>query len=112
MEMIIITFLILIVIVYYYFFISEGTLNLQLGRVSYDEMISNFSWTIHGGFYMPTECKPRESVAIIIPFRDREEHLRILLNNLHPVLYRQQLAYTIYIVEQVCTLTFLGIIIA
>lgn len=50
---------------------------------------------------MPTECKPRESVAIIIPFRGREEHLRILLNNLHPVLYRQQLEYTVYIVEQV-----------
>lgn len=64
-------------------------------------MKSNFSWLVNGGHYMPTECKPRESVAIIIPFRDREKHLRILLNNLHPVLYRQQLEYTVYIVEQV-----------
>lgn len=84
----------------------EGTLNLQLGSVSYDEMKSNFSWLVNGGHYMPTECKPRESVAIIIPFRDREKHLRILLNNLHPVLYRQQLEYTVYIVEQVDTKPF------
>lgn len=82
-------------------YIAEGTIYPQLDSVSFDEMISNFTWLIHGGLYMPTKCKPRESVAILIPFRDREEHLRILLNNLHPVLYRQQLKYTVYIVEQV-----------
>ena len=42
-------------------------------------------------------------VAILIPFRKREEHLQILLNNLHPFLFRQQLDYTVYVVEQVFT---------
>lgn len=82
-------------------YIAEGTIYPQLDSVSYEEMISKFTWLVHGGLYMPTKCKPRENVAILIPFRDRDEHLRILLNNLHPVLYRQQLEYTVYIVEQV-----------
>lgn len=84
----------------------EGTIYPQLDSVSYEEMISKFTWLVHGGLYMPTKCKPRENVAILIPFRDRDEHLRILLNNLHPVLYRQQLEYTVYIVEQVDTKPF------
>lgn len=78
-----------------------GTINPQLVNVSYNEMESNFTWLFHGGQYWPHKCRPRERVAIIIPFRDRDEHLRILLNNLHPILYRQQLEYTVYVVEQV-----------
>ena len=32
-------------------------------------------------------------VAILVPFRDRESHLRIFLLNLHPFLIRQNLDY-------------------
>ena len=53
-----------------------------------------------GGSYEPTECRPRHNVAIIVPFRDRDAHLKAFLANLHPFLQRQQLAYTIFIVEQ------------
>jgi hypothetical protein len=53
-----------------------------------------------GGSYEPTECHPRYNVAIIVPFRDREAHLKAFLANLHPFLQRQLLAYTIFIVEQ------------
>lgn len=43
-----------------------------------------------GGWFRPVECNAKDRVAIIIPFRDREEHLPILLKNLHPMLMRQQ----------------------
>ncbi|KAL8575362.1 hypothetical protein ACOMHN_048655 [Nucella lapillus] len=52
-----------------------------------------------GGHYQPAECKARHRVAIIIPYRNREEHLRVLLHNLHPMLKRQQLDYFILVVE-------------
>jgi hypothetical protein len=53
-----------------------------------------------GGRFRPKECIARHKVAIIIPYRDREEHLKILLRNIHPMLERQQLDYGIYVVEQ------------
>ena len=53
-----------------------------------------------GGGYMPSECKSAHHVAIIVPFRDREDHLQIFLHYLHPFLQRQQLNYRIFIVEQ------------
>ncbi|XP_078617408.1 uncharacterized protein LOC144885384 [Branchiostoma floridae x Branchiostoma japonicum] len=53
-----------------------------------------------GGRWNPPYCKSRHKVAIIVPYRDREQHLRIFLKHMHPVLRRQQLDYGIYIVEQ------------
>ena len=56
-----------------------------------------------GGTWQPTNCRARHRVAVIIPYRDREHHLIILLAHLHPMLQRQQLHYTIFVVEQVST---------
>ncbi|XP_066276627.1 uncharacterized protein [Branchiostoma lanceolatum] len=53
-----------------------------------------------GGRWNPPYCKSRHKVAIIVPYRDREQHLRIFLKHMHPLLKRQQLDYGIYIVEQ------------
>ncbi|KAK2173092.1 hypothetical protein NP493_906g00047 [Ridgeia piscesae] len=53
-----------------------------------------------GGRWRPGACTARQRIAIVIPFRDRDEHLRILLQNLHPVLQRQQLEYQVFVVEQ------------
>jgi len=54
-----------------------------------------------GGSWTPESCVPRHRVAVIIPFRDRQLHLRTLLTILHPMLQRQMLQYTIFVVEQV-----------
>ena len=54
-----------------------------------------------GGRFRPPDCIARNKVALIIPYRDREEHLRIFLHNLHPILQRQQLDYGIYVIEEV-----------
>ncbi|XP_031635475.1 beta-1,4-galactosyltransferase 4-like [Contarinia nasturtii] len=53
-----------------------------------------------GGFYSPSKCKARQSVAIIVPYRNRPEELAIFLKNIHPFLQKQQLEYGIFIVEQ------------
>ena len=39
-------------------------------------------------------------VAIIVPYRDRELHLRTFLLNIHSFLSRQMLDYGVFIVEQ------------
>lgn len=54
-----------------------------------------------GGWWRPPQCHYRHHVAIIIPYRDREHHLLVLLAHLHPLLQRQQLYYRIFVVEQV-----------
>ena len=40
------------------------------------------------------------AVAIIIPYRDRESHLRVLLRHLHPILMRQNIFYRIFLTSQ------------
>lgn len=80
---------------------TVGPITPNLTDTSYKDLESRFTWLQIGGHHTPTGCKPREQVAVLIPFRNRGSHLRILLNNLHPILYRQQLGYTIYVLKQV-----------
>jgi len=54
-----------------------------------------------GGSWEPASCIARHRVAVIVPFRDREEHLQAFLNILHPMLQRQLLQYTVFVAEQV-----------
>ncbi|KAL0993973.1 hypothetical protein UPYG_G00116290 [Umbra pygmaea] len=58
------------------------------------------------GQYQPPDCLARQSVAILIPHRNREKHLRYLLHHLHPFLQRQQLHYGIYVIHQAGEVTF------
>ena len=54
-----------------------------------------------GGHFRPQNCTARQRVAIIIPYRQRENHLKVFLHNMHPMLQRQQADYTIFVIEQV-----------
>ena len=54
-----------------------------------------------GGSWRPNNCSSRHRIAIVVPYRDREQHLRVFLRYMHPFLQRQMLDYTIYVVEQV-----------
>ena len=74
-------------------FVNEDPLMMKL--------VKDLSYTVKtGGKYEPTECRTRYNLAIVVPFRDREAHLMAFLANFHPFPQRQQLAYTIFIVEQ------------
>lgn len=53
-----------------------------------------------GGAFDPPDCQSIDHVAIIIPFRDRYEHLSIFLRNMHPFLMNQNISYRIFVVEQ------------
>ena len=53
------------------------------------------------GHYRPVTCIPRQKVAIIIPYRDREKGLHTFLNNVVPRIRRQNIEFGIYVVEQV-----------
>ena len=60
----------------------------------------------YGGSFSNPDCKARHRVAIIIPFANRDVHLRKLLDILHPMLQRQQLNYGIFVIEQLGNLEF------
>jgi hypothetical protein len=84
-----------------------GSLNVTVNLNTVGELELQHDELDAGGTWFPRHCSPRHRVAVVIPFRDREEHLRMLLSVLHPMLQRQLLHYTIFVVEQVRVLDFL-----
>lgn len=65
------------------------------------EQVESENREVVEGQYNPSDCTARQSVAILIPHRNREKHLLYLLYHLHPFLQRQQLHYAIYVIHQV-----------
>lgn len=53
-----------------------------------------------GGKWSPEDCSARFHIALIIPYRYRWNHLKLLLSILHPMLRRQQMSYQIFVAEQ------------
>ena len=53
-----------------------------------------------GGRWRPPACRPRSKIAVIIPYRDREDHLLRFLGNIHRFLQQQYVDYTVIVVEQ------------
>ncbi|XP_072182091.1 beta-1,4-galactosyltransferase 4-like [Diadema setosum] len=62
-------------------------------------LIGNYTY-LAGGRWRPRYCRPQGKVAIVIPYRDRAEHLAILLRNLLQVLTLQNLEFGIFVAEQ------------
>lgn len=68
-----------------------------------DEQLSSQDYAKNidiNGCYTPDDCIPEEKLLVVVPYRDRQQHLNILLNNLHPMLQRQKLSYCIMVSEQ------------
>ncbi|TRY85762.1 hypothetical protein DNTS_031934 [Danionella cerebrum] len=85
----------------------EGPLHIEFSQRVDLEMVYKLNpQLMKGGRYKPSDCVALQKVAIIIPFRNRDEHLKYWLYYLHPILQRQQLDYGIYIVEQAGESTF------
>lgn len=53
-----------------------------------------------GGRWSPKLCVSWQNVMIIVPYRDREYHLRVLLNRLHPMLQKQKIEYQLFLANQ------------
>ena len=81
----------------------DGLLNVNLSaNVSWlDVVLATGNQVTPGGEWMPANCAARYRLAVIIPFRDRDVHLRILLRHLLPILQRQMVHFRVFIVEQV-----------
>ncbi|XP_046393595.1 beta-1,4-N-acetylgalactosaminyltransferase bre-4-like, partial [Ischnura elegans] len=73
---------------------SSGPLQASLSASSWWSALGS------GGSWRPLDCTARHIVAIVIPYRDRWQHLLTLLSYLHPILQRQQVAYRVFVVEQ------------
>lgn len=81
--------------------VSEGPITVLTAVQPMDILEQRFAAKLlPGGWYRPSECVPRDRVAIVIPYRDRATHLPVLLANLHPMLMRQQIEYGIFLIEQ------------
>ncbi|KAH8864717.1 Beta-1,4-N-acetylgalactosaminyltransferase bre-4 [Schistosoma japonicum] len=58
------------------------------------------------GLWRPVVCDPTEKLAIIIPYRNRDVHLRMFVDHMHTFLRNQLLMYTIFVVNQAGTTYF------
>ncbi|KAM4546377.1 beta-1,4-galactosyltransferase 4 [Fundulus diaphanus] len=84
---------------------KESPLLVGASKLSFESSLNlkdveNKNKGVAKGVYEPSDCKARQSVAILIPHRNREKHLLYLLHHLHPFLQRQQLHYAIYVIHQ------------
>ncbi|CAL1296004.1 unnamed protein product [Larinioides sclopetarius] len=75
-------------------------------RTDVEELLRRSPYLRGRGSWTPRDCVPQHRVALIIPYRDRLEHLSTLLYTLHPLLQRQLLEYRVYVVEQYGNETF------
>ncbi|XP_055945126.1 beta-1,4-N-acetylgalactosaminyltransferase bre-4-like isoform X3 [Argiope bruennichi] len=75
-------------------------------RTDVEDLLRRSPYLRGRGSWTPRDCVPQHRVALIIPYRDRLEHLTTLLYTLHPLLQRQLLEYRVYVVEQYGNETF------
>ncbi|KAG5442096.1 Beta-1,4-galactosyltransferase 3 [Clonorchis sinensis] len=66
---------------------------------TYVQLIHEFP-SVCRGSWEPTSCQAHQKVAILIPFRSRELQLRLLLGRLHLILQQQNVAYSIFVIDQ------------
>lgn len=77
-----------------------GRLRVERNPPTLEELEDYHPELTKGGHYWPRNCTALHKVAIIIPYRDRRNHLAALVLHLHPFLQRQLIEYNIYVVEQ------------
>ena len=77
-----------------------GPLAIRSETLNLTELKKELPFIYNGGWWKPEHCIPRHRVAVIVPFRDRDQHLYIFLRHLHNILKRQELSYRILIIEQ------------
>nr|CAH8833458.1 unnamed protein product [Trichobilharzia regenti] len=61
--------------------------------------IINTTKQVCEGSWKP-RCSSSQKIAVIIPYRDREKHLKLLLPRIHALLLRQNMPYYVFVIEQ------------
>uniref|UniRef100_A0A131XKT1 Beta-1,4-N-acetylgalactosaminyltransferase n=1 Tax=Hyalomma excavatum TaxID=257692 RepID=A0A131XKT1_9ACAR len=77
-----------------------GYIPTKMDVPSLEAVESEFPDVMPGGHFRPKECTSRHRVAILVPYRNRAEHLKIFIYNIHRVLARQQIDYGVFVIEQ------------
>ncbi|XP_077557241.1 beta-1,4-N-acetylgalactosaminyltransferase bre-4-like [Haemaphysalis longicornis] len=77
-----------------------GYIGIKRNVSSLDAVESEFPDVRMGGCFQPKECTSRHRVAILVPYRNRAENLKVLIYNLHRVLATQQIDYGVFVIEQ------------
>ena len=77
-----------------------GPVTVDASATSEKEVENELSWVLPGGHWAAPNCPHQDSVAILVPFRLRENHLAVWLRHMHPFLRKQNIDYTIFVVEQ------------
>ncbi|GAA6078049.1 beta-1,4-galactosyltransferase 6, partial [Tachysurus ichikawai] len=91
----------------------KGPIDINMTEVPIEEI----EWQLRkmgmqfGGHWKPKDCRPHWKVAVLIPFRNRHEHLPILFQHLAPMLQRQRLQFAFYVIEQVCAQQFCTVVL-
>nr|XP_019936126.1 PREDICTED: beta-1,4-galactosyltransferase 6-like [Paralichthys olivaceus] len=81
----------------------KGLMEVNMTEIPMEDIELKFSKFFDiefGGHWTPKDCRPPWKVAILIPFRNRHEHLPILFQHLIPMLQRQRLQFAFYVIEQ------------
>ncbi|CAH3182122.1 unnamed protein product [Porites lobata] len=76
-----------------------GLLAVRNTSVTVEEVAKELEFVVNGGQWKPN-CQSRKQVAIVVPFRNRHEHLYIFLRHMHQFLKWQLLDYRIFVIEQ------------
>lgn len=58
------------------------------------------SFCFIGGSFSPQTCRARNRIAIVVPYRDRLRNFKTFIWNMHTFFRRQEIEYTIFVVEQ------------
>ncbi|KAJ8030496.1 Beta-1,4-galactosyltransferase 5 [Holothuria leucospilota] len=90
---------------------SEGfdIFNMTSLRQTFNRSAINFSDDfayLPGGHWKPRKFNDSSKVALLVPFRNREQVLGVFLRHMVPFLLRQRLEFTIFIIEQANNLKF------
>lgn len=83
----------------------EGCDPNQVHRLSLDKLASctkpqNYDHIKLGGHFKPPNSETIQKVALIVPYRDREKHLKEFSSYIHKFLPCQSIEYSLYIIEQ------------
>ncbi|XP_078491730.1 beta-1,4-galactosyltransferase 5-like [Ciona intestinalis] len=79
----------------------KGQIYVNMTEIPLSEVNTNFSHIIqHGGSWEPHDCIAAWNVAFLIPFRNRYEHLPILFRHLLPMLIKQRIKFSIFVINQ------------
>ncbi|WAR15510.1 B4GT4-like protein [Mya arenaria] len=73
---------------------------------SYFNTLTDIKGVLPGGMYETDACISSQRTAIIVPYRDRPEHLEIFSKAIHTFLKKQNISYGIYVLELSLPTTF------